>query len=143
MIQPFIIQTPTFLCKSEDDPSLLVTCTEKQSCAQGVIISDDFQNNAAKEFGLYCDKASYRDLAGSVFFLGGSIGTLAFSYIADKYGRRQGLFIAFTIGAIAAVFWGLTPNLFFFYVFLGLTWGGFDAYFASCFIIVSEAGGKD
>jgi len=143
MIQPFLIQAPTYLCPFEDDPSKMIVCTEKESCAHGVVISNDSPRNLVTEFELYCDRASLRDLAGSLFFLGGSIGTLIFSYITDKYGRKKGLLIAYAIGAVAAIFWGLTPNLFFFYVFMVLTWGGFDAYFASCFIMPSESGGKE
>jgi len=141
MVQPFLTQVPTFLCKDPLDPTKMYECEEAQSCREGVVVSSDFPYNLAIEFKLYCDRAGLRDLVGSIFFLGGSIGTLVFSHVSDTYGRKTALFMAYVTGTIGIVVCGISPNLTLFLIFLAASWGGYDAYFAFSFIILNESGG--
>ena len=141
MVQPFYTQIPTFLCHDPADPSKMIECEEKQFCDAGGEVSSDSPYNLVVEFKLYCDRASMRDLVGSIFFLGGSIGTLVFSHMADTYGRKTALFWSYVFGAIGIAVVGLSPNLTVLLIFLAVSWGGFDAFFAFSFIILNESGG--
>lgn len=144
MIQPFLMQTPTFLCQDPNGPDQTYVCTENEACKQGkIVFANNTPDNIVSEFLLVCERASLRDLCGTIFFFGGSIGTLLFSHAADKYGRKKALLFSYALGSISLLLLGLSAfNITSFYIYLGSSWAGYDAYFAFSFILVSEAGGK-
>jgi len=144
MIQPFLIQVPTFLCEDPDNPSGYSPCDEKKACEQGsFMLSPNFPQNVVTEFALYRDRSHLRDLCGTFFFLGGSLGTLLFSRIADSYGRKKALFFSYTLGSISLLLMGLSAfGIVPFYLYLASSWAGYDAYFAFSLILVSEIGGN-
>lgn len=144
MIQPFLTQVPTFLCKDPNNESITYICTEEEACQQGsMILADNSPNNIVTEFSLYCEQSGLRDLTGTIFFIGGSIGTLLFSHAADQYGRKRALLISYILGSFSMLLLGLASyGILPFYLFLGSSWAGYDAYFAFSFIILSEAGGN-
>ena len=148
MIQPFLIQVPTFLCSdpNSNNPNDHYICDERTACEQGrsFMISPDSPNNVVTEFALYCERSHLRDLCGTFFFLGGSIGTLLFSRIADSHGRKKALFFSYALGSISLLLMGLSAyGIVPFYFYLASSWAGYDAYFAFSLILVSEIGGKD
>jgi len=143
MIQPFLMQTPTFLCQDPNNPGQTFICDENEACKQDQItFADDIPGSIVTEFSLICERSSLRNLCGTIFFFGGSLGTLLFSHAADKYGRKKALLFAYALGSIALLLLGLSAySIGLFYFFLGTSWAGYDAYFAFSFVLVSEAGG--
>lgn len=101
MYYPYLNLSPTFLCRSPEDPTRFYDCTENTGGCLEKNISPDSPSSLAIDLGLYCEKNYIKSLAGTLFFLGGNIGAGLFSYLSDKKGRKTSLMYSYTCGAIA------------------------------------------
>lgn len=133
---------PQFECPGANGE--MVSCTEAQATTTGCNINwAETPNSLIVSLGLYCDNANLRTLAQSLFFAGGSIGTLLLSRIGDLKGRKPALVISYAIGSLSILALALYhTNAIVYMILLSLCWAGFDPFFAFSLIILNEKGGR-
>ena len=143
MIQPFLNQVPTFECLNRDGQAY--DCNEEQAIDQGrcytQYISSNSPQSMVRDLGLYCQDANLRSFGVSMFFIGGSVGSVIFLYLADIIGRYPVLFISYLLGTIFTFLLGTVNTWYFYYICISLNWAGFDPYFALSTVVVNEQGG--
>ena len=141
MIQPFLNQLPIFICNNSDGSSF--ECYEYNGGCDSEILSPNSPNSLVVQFGLYCSSAYLRSLGGTIFFAGGSLGSIILLGLADKIGRKPIMIISYFLGTLGILGLGIFANSYImYYFFLSLCWFGFDPYFALSTILANESGGE-
>ncbi|KAM6922183.1 solute carrier family 22 member 7-like [Lycodopsis pacificus] len=97
--------TPQFqlLANSSDSADLPTV-----QCQSGWVYDNStFTSTLATEWDLVCDRKSLTQTTGTIFFFGVMIGTIAFGFLCDKYGRKNTLlasYIMVTVSGFASAF---------------------------------------
>ena len=130
-VAPFIFLTPKFICNGKE-------CTEDDGGCDDQIIDPSSYNSLTKEFNLYCDKRSIRDVAESSVFFGALVGNFVFSLISIN--RRTHLGICWLIGSIGCFGLSFAPNIYVFIAFYVMAGFGSLTAIMVHFAIMSEQG---
>lgn len=83
------------------------TAHEIRECSEYVWDYKKFQSSAVETFQLTCDKDSYKAWSDSLFMIGVFLGSFAFGYLSDKFGRRK----VFVLSLICQLIFGLLTAL--------------------------------
>ncbi len=76
-----------------------------------------FQSSAIKEFELVCDRNYYKALSDSLFMIGVFLGSFAFGYLSDIYGRRKVFVISLISQLIFGILTAIASNFVMFTIF--------------------------
>ena len=138
----YLTKLPEFLCKDTSFPNAQFhECKySKELCNSNIEMIKNPETsvkNWAYDFDLYCSREYYNDLISTSFFTGGIIGTITFSSLPDKYGRKKLFQILLCVSCFLHLnlFLIISPIHMMFVYFLG---GFFSFAYGMCFYIVSE-----
>ena len=125
VILPFIQENPYFLCPNpknlKGDWIKCESITDACSKTHEIRINyDKSPLTITTEFKLYCDDAWKKGILGTAYFTAGTISTLFFGIIANKYGRKIVLFSSMFLGSIGMIVIGFAPNYWSVLLFYGM-----------------------
>jgi len=83
------------------------TAHEIRECSEYVWDYEKFESSAIKTFQLTCDKDHYKASSDSLFMIGVFLGSFAFGYLSDKFGRRK----VFVLSLICQLIFGFLTAL--------------------------------
>ncbi|KAL3050721.1 hypothetical protein OYC64_012693 [Pagothenia borchgrevinki] len=70
-------------------------------CQSGWVYDNStFTSTLATEWDLVCDRKSLAQTTSSIFFFGVMIGSIAFGFLSDRYGRRNTLLASYIMAAV-------------------------------------------
>ncbi|KAF3841676.1 hypothetical protein F7725_023627 [Dissostichus mawsoni] len=70
-------------------------------CQSGWVYDNStFTSTLATEWDLVCDRKSLTQTTSSIFFFGVMIGSIAFGFLSDRYGRRNTLLASYIMAAV-------------------------------------------
>ncbi|KAF3841690.1 hypothetical protein F7725_023641 [Dissostichus mawsoni] len=70
-------------------------------CQSGWVYDNStFTSTLATEWDLVCDRKSLTQTTSSIFFFGVMIGSMAFGFLSDRYGRRNTLLASYIMAAV-------------------------------------------
>lgn len=97
-----------------------------------------FRTTLVAEMNIVCDKEWMINVAVSLYYAGGMIGSLWFGYVGDKWGRKVGFISCCIFYAIISVIACFPPNYTVYIVYRFLIGMAFPAFFQLPFVIAME-----
>jgi len=135
----YLTQPPVFKCQDPNNPDEFYDCYENNGGCDLKIESQNIPDSLVNELKFYCEDSYIRTLGGSLFFVGGNVGVIFFSYISDRYGRKIAIQYSYLIGSIALFLLGVaTTGPFTYILFLMLIWAGMSCYMFLSLIYLAE-----
>ncbi|KAI1305316.1 Organic cation transporter-like protein [Halotydeus destructor] len=84
------------------------------SCSRYVYSNTEFEETAASEWDLVCDKKWLISLSASKYMFGHLVGSVIYGIMADKYGRRSVFAIGGLLQVMAAILVSFSSNIYVF-----------------------------
>ncbi|XP_068184042.1 uncharacterized protein [Antennarius striatus] len=108
-------------------------------CGSGWVYDNStFTSTIATEWDLVCDRKSLTKTSTTIFFTGVMVGSVAFGYVSDKYGRRLSLFSSYLVAVVFGFSSTLANSFILFVVLRFLTGFGLAGIIISTIVLSLE-----
>uniref|UniRef100_A0A673BYS8 Solute carrier family 22 member 2 n=1 Tax=Sphaeramia orbicularis TaxID=375764 RepID=A0A673BYS8_9TELE len=101
------------------------------------------RNSFVTEFDLVCSDGWLVDMFQSTLNVGFLIGSFAFGYLADRFGRRLSFLVSNVINVTSGMVVALAPNYISILVFRGVFGFAVKGGWMTCYVLMTEVVGKE
>lgn len=79
-------------------------------CKDFVWDTTKYESSAVKTFGLICDRSDLKPRSDALLMIGVFLGSFAFGYLSDKYGRRKVFVLSLFFQLVFGLLIAFSPN---------------------------------
>uniref|UniRef100_A0A673BVD6 Solute carrier family 22 member 3 n=1 Tax=Sphaeramia orbicularis TaxID=375764 RepID=A0A673BVD6_9TELE len=133
----------TDLTCDPEDLDLDLTGVKATTCKDGWEYDYEGRNSFVTEFDLVCSDGWLVDMFQSTLNVGFLIGSFAFGYLADRFGRRLSFLVSNVINVTSGMVVALAPNYISILVFRGVFGFAVKGGWMTCYVLMTEVVGKE
>ncbi|XP_072512619.1 solute carrier family 22 member 2 [Salminus brasiliensis] len=113
------------------------------ACKNGWQYDYEHRESFVTEFDLVCDHAWLVDVFQAVLGVGFLVGSIAFGYLADKFGRKMSLMLSNILNAVTGILVAISPNYISLVVFRAFHGFGVKGGWMSAYVLITELVGVE
>ena len=145
MGMPLLIEgEPILFCPVEGQDGYEV-CDEERACANFKLeeLMIQPEKSIVEEFKLICHRKRFIPWINMVIFLSVFISGPFYSYISNKFGRKQGIFLSCLVSSVCLFFAGIVTDFYLWMILIFFAGGGFSGLEVVGRVYLSEISGSN